>query len=581
MFLFTYGASLRAAEITIRSDELNPLVGESFQVDVEVSGADTNHRQPIPPATNDFRFDHIGTSSNLSIINGTTNRSFQHSFLVTALKKGRFELGPFIYAINNQNIKSNVLVVSVREESPSEAAFFAKSMTNRQEAFVGQQLVYTLKFYFRVNITDVRLSEPEFEAFWSEDLEQSRPQTEIVNGISYNVYTIRQALYPKRAGKLRIEPATLSFQVIKQTDGRGNTTFDDLFFNSPFSGRRFRKQASVSTEPMAIVSLPLPSENQPKNFSGLVGEVDVELGNVRNLNLTQGQSFTLGTNIIGTANLALDFNIEWPNNEDFKVYADEPEVSKSFVGQNQNKRLSLRKNFNTAIVPLKSGQLELPAIKVSYFDPSSKTYKVASSTATRLNVAPGQLTQDLQLPATPTSSTGKIRVVGDDILPNHMGSTIYRQQGMRLFNGETWLFVLLPILWMLISLILRKLIYQNPKVAARGRQRKAANKAQALLKTIETHSDPFDALHSIYCDFLRDRCHCPNGLLSEDDVIDSLTELKVSDEKAKKAATLLSSLEALKHRPQGSNITTSNDTIQSTVGDLKQTIRTIDREASS
>ena len=108
-----------------------------------------------------------------------------------------------------------------------------------------------------------------------------------------------------------------------------------------------------------------------------------------------------------------------PDLPEFKTYDDKPSASVERSGP----RLSGSRTFSKALVPLQAGDLVVPPIHLTYFDPAGGEFRQIRTAAIPLTVVPGAGKEDLNLTESMAPTTGKVavRILADDLLPIYRG----------------------------------------------------------------------------------------------------------------------------------------------------------------
>ncbi|MGZ3788349.1 MAG: hypothetical protein ACXVLQ_07480, partial [Bacteriovorax sp.] len=163
-------------------------------------------------------------------------------------------------------------------------------------------------------------------------------------------------LYPEKVGSAVLDPMSISVQVIEND------------YSSPFGGfgaQRF-KNKDLSSPRIEIEVLPLPSENVPAGFTGLVGEHDFSLSMTKNKFLVN-EPIEIKLEVKGKGALEnMDAPVIYSDNN-LEQFDTKSEVSE--IGTQAAKKV-----FEYTLLargPLNIKQKEL---SLAYFDPSSGRY---------------------------------------------------------------------------------------------------------------------------------------------------------------------------------------------------------------
>ncbi|HPJ71529.1 MAG TPA: BatD family protein, partial [bacterium] len=325
-----------------------------------------------------------------------------------------------------------------------------------------------------------------------------------------------------------VSPAELRGNIYLPRGRRpGQDPFFEGFFPDPFNYER--RPFVLRSDPVSIRVLPLPG-GAPASFTGGVGNFDLEV-EVAPRRVKVGEPFTITVSVRGIGNLgsvgmpAIDLG------EGFRTYEPEIETKPEVVGG----RIGGTKIFRTAVVPLEDGDLQLPDVVLSFFDPVRKSYEEARAACGAVSAAPapeGERARLVSAPAGP--SNREIELLGKDIL------YIKTEPGEWTRPGESGRFG--PVFWLLQSLpavvvILawrvgaRRERLRSDKVYARkvGASRSARrrfDRARRLLEAGESREFYAEA-HRAFARYLGDRLGIPSAAVDAAGVRARLEGLKL------------------------------------------------------
>ena len=142
---------------------------------------------------------------------------------------------------------------------------------------------------------------------------------------------------------------------------------DDSVFGEPVRASR-QKSVTLKAEPTPVTVLPLPVADRPANFSGAVGQFQVasELDTRPRL---RRRSADLQIDGHGQGNLSRVSSDALQDSAQWRVYRAESKVT-----ADDDSGLQGFKTFTQPVVPLQAGQLTLPGLSFSYFDPEAGRY---------------------------------------------------------------------------------------------------------------------------------------------------------------------------------------------------------------
>ena len=207
-----------AAEIVTWVDRNPVAIGESFQLVFE---GETFSGQPdLSELT--ANFDILGQSRNSSvnIANGRSTRTTQWTFSLMPKHAGVFTVPSIAFGTQRSEAIQIKVMPAGRQLPGKQAELFLEAEVDPPNPYVQAQLIYTLRFYHRVNISAVKLEGPVVlngEAV-VERLGEYVTYAKQINGVRYGVIERRYSVVPQRSGPLVLGPAR--FQGRINTDGR-------------------------------------------------------------------------------------------------------------------------------------------------------------------------------------------------------------------------------------------------------------------------------------------------------------------------------------------------------------------------
>lgn len=385
-------ATAEALEVSAQVDRTTVNLDGRINLTVTVEGSGRQGADVDLGATDAFRVYSAGTSQNISIVNGQFSATHSYKYVLTPRRKGKFQLGPITVQGGGERATAGAIAIEVMEGSADAGApepggsgsrhrsdepkrqpaeVMIKTVVDRREAFVGEELILTFQLFTRVRFW----SDPEYtpattEGFWKEDLPPQNRYNTTVEGITYRVTEIKSALFPTRPGELTIGPAKLSYEGSTLSSG---DPFD-IFSGNRRGIRGGRSKRELETRPITVNVLALPAEGRPDNFTGTVGRFDfkaaVDKGEVK-----ANEPITLTVEISGEGNIRTANLPELKLSDSFKVYdsGTSSDISK------ENYKVRGKKTYTRVIVPRYGGEYTLPSVSFSYFDPKKETYVTRSS----------------------------------------------------------------------------------------------------------------------------------------------------------------------------------------------------------
>ena len=408
---------------TLVSETTIPL-RQTFQVQYIVEGAASIGRFDLPRFKGfevQSVFEH-STSTNLR--NGVD--SYSKIIVLLATKKGRFMIPGANAVINGKPMHSNPKEIVVKQSVPGmnnidpddidteqeselhpgenindkiEKNFFLRVEPSKTTCYVGEPLMVVYKAYLRLNANSQVVKRPSltgFSVMEMVDAYDGKPDIERLNGRLYYTNLIRKVqLFPLQEGNYTLDPAEIETVIhfIKTDESAAKKNALDKLFNrnpAPYFPVAINHRTILRTKPQTITVKPLPTTNQPADFSGAVGQFSLMV-KVPSAPIREGDLVKIQVSVTGSGNISLLTPpvIKWPKGVD----TAEPSVK-----ENINKfvfPLSGSKTFEYTFAAPDTGDYIIPAVHFPYYDPAEKKYKTAASDSITLHVLPGVKKNDL------------------------------------------------------------------------------------------------------------------------------------------------------------------------------------------
>jgi hypothetical protein len=296
------------------------------------------------------------------------------------------------------------------------------------QAYVGQQIDYTLRLYFAVNLADGQLGDPSAEGAEVRRVGQDANYQTTRGGRRFNVIERHYAIFPQRAGSLDIQPPTFQGTAVDPTDAGS-------FFGagSPVNAVADRLRVTVRDRPASVPDgawipareLKLSMEGFPADGKGRVG---------------QPITLTMRLDAVGMPFEALPA-LSLPKIDGADVYPD-----KAVTGGGTNGSwVTGRRQQGFAVVPTRSGTLHIPETTLHWWNVVTDKAEVATLPARDIEVAAGAGA------ATPPASNGSAAQ------PAATASAPGSASGRGVASGSAplasstpwrWLFLAVVVLWL-------------------------------------------------------------------------------------------------------------------------------------
>lgn len=519
--------------------------------------------------------------SSVQMINGqtTATSSITFTYILMATAEGDFTIpGATITAEGNQMVSNSVHVKVLPADqqssgntsgnggrqgggntsrassgtSVSNSDLFIKATASKTTVYEQEAFLLTYKIYTLVDLRafdNVKL--PDFKGFHSQEVElpnDRRWGLEHYNGRNYQTTVYRQfVLFPQQSGKLTIDAARFDAVIDKTT--QVSDPFE-AFFNG--GGNVVQVKKSLLTPQLTIDVKSLPA-GKPEDFSGGVGEFNIT-SSINTTSVKTNDAVTVKLVISGSGNLKLLSNPEIKFPDEFEIY--DPKVDNKF--RLTNTGLSGSKIIEYLAIPRNAGTYKIPAVKFSYFDINSRSYKTLTTEEYELHVEKGAG----NAAQTIANFTNKedLKVLNEDIRFIKQNDVTLSPKGEFFFGSTTcWMFYLVPgILFVLFFIVYRKQIAANANVA-KMRTKKANKVAVKRMKQAgkllaENKKDAFyDEVLKALWGYISDKLNIPVSRLSKDNIEEELRNYGVDDVLIKEFLDALNNCEFARFAPGDDN----------------------------
>jgi len=395
-------ASNSDLEVSIETDKSTVSVDDYLTLEVTISGGDSGSvENPDISGIENFEVLGITTGTQISIINMSMHKSKTFTYTLQPKKAGEKSKISATAEYDGTKATSNTIEVTIVQpnQTPNSRSrmrqpnlfgdFFGKrdpfgtfgsrnikkddfilqSHLNSSEVYVGQEVIYNLSFYRAYNIwSNAQYNFPNANGFWVEllpDDQKMITRNETIAGRNYLINEMATLLYPLTDGEKIIEPGTIKFQP-----------------------NAFSPPLQLESNQVKLKVKPLPEKGKPADFSGLVGDYEIQLSqeNITTSGEAEGgKPVNIGVTISGSGNIQSIQKPSFPKNENGEMY--EPEVIENFKRTPLGSRGS--KTFKFIFVPEKEGSITIGPFKTNYFDPKTGAYKFLATEPIMLDVKTG------------------------------------------------------------------------------------------------------------------------------------------------------------------------------------------------
>lgn len=546
-------------------------VGEQFQLVYEIN-KDVSELQI--PELNDFQLlggPSTSSSSSIQIINGKTARSskYTYTYYLSAVKDGIYTIAPATAKIKKDTYKSNAVKIEVikgksstSQTTPSTASPAAKSSSNvdthagedlfirllvdKKNAYIGEQIIAWIKIYSKINITqiDPNFKAPEFTGFYQQPFEippLRALERENVNGEIYGTGILRKiVLYPQKSGEIIIQPFDIDVAYQKQVKRKSRSIFDDFFGPTVQNVPVKLKSKAVK---LNIKSLPA---SMPSSFTGAVGNFRMS-ASINKTQVKTNDAVTLKVNISGKGNIKLIDEMEFE-------FPPALETFKPIVKTKQDNVLEGSQSFEYTIIPRYAGDFKIGPIEFTYFNPSTRSYKILKSQEFNISVAKGE--EDTTTVVISGLSKEDVKLLSSDIIFIKNKPFNFTPKNKFIFGSTRFyaMYLISLMLFLLIILFRRKRIKRNANIKlvknrrANKFARKRLKKASGFMRQ-NNRKTFYDEVLKAMWGYLSDKLNIPIADLSKDTSREALIRNKINDNLMNKFYDIIDSCEYARYSP--------------------------------
>ena len=499
-------------------------------------------------------------------INGKRTFSKTYSYFITPIKKGSYSIGQAKIEIDSKIYKTIPVKITVSEsvninKDPNDASYVANenlhlvAEISNIKPYLNQgfSVVYKLYFSPQINVTNVgEIESPEFNNFWSSNIKIPRLQIErgSFKGESYNYVIWKKiVLYPQKSGKLNILPLSLDVSVDVPTNKR------DFFGNRIYT--QLPKTVTAGKREINVSGLP---ENAPKNFSGAVGEFEVELTSTKTeLNASESLQATL--KVTGKGNLKLFSlpNLEVPSSLEKYDPEYKENVKTNIAGMSGN-------IANTyTLVPQFKGKYPISPVEFVYFNPKSKSYETIFSKEILINVleGPSSYSQNNIDLKSSNSITNEISNSKNEFkfIKTKAGLTLLKKSNF-IYSMTFYLLLLFPVSLIILVLLFFKSKKHSLSEIKDYKSRRANNLAKKYLleskNSLEKKDVFYIALEKALHNFLKSKFLIETSEFNKVKITRLLSEKNIKKESIELFINLIENCEIARFTP-ASDVAVNND----------------------
>ena len=417
-------ASAQESPVTATVDRDQLTTDDTLLFTLSVDSSTGGAGQPALPPLDGFRITGTSTSTQMSVVNGDSSVSAVYQYRLQPLRSGDLVIPALTVTVNGQQATTQPIPVTVSQGTgqPQPAApaspgslpnlfsfngdpmdllnqldqwmqgqgpgvlggatipalpgsdvpvidppagltvqdYYLEAVVDNPAPYQGEQVLYSLRLYRAVSpLGQLTYNAPAFSGFWSKELPDQVQYRTQVGSRPYAVTELQTILIPTVAGGVTIEP--------------GRMQIPGDFFSA--SG------AEIATQPLTLDVKSLPA-NAPASFTGAVGKFDIS-AEIDSAESQVGDTVTQRVTVVGQGNVETMDDPVWPQADGWRVF-DSQARTESDV---RDGKVAGVRSYERVLMPTAAGDLTLPAVEFSYFDPIAGQYQTVATEAVVVSVA--------------------------------------------------------------------------------------------------------------------------------------------------------------------------------------------------
>ena len=594
-----------ALDVSMEVSRKEVTVGEQFTLAVEVSSSGVG-RVPAPelPEVSGVRQISSVSSQNFSYVNGKATSSLVLQYVMIADNEGTYTLGPATAGSGADAARSEPVTIVVKPAgsattAPRFGAAAEEATSGGNDLVVLGQVDDDLRskpplgrpspdirhrggghqrnrhaaarwMWLRLFQRRVRLAQgsqytpPSTTGFWTEQLDTTDPREVTLDGRRYVAERVRIALFPTGPGEHTIGEAYLRTTVPDARRSSRRDPFDFFGGNDPFGVFGGGREVLLKTDAVTVKVRALPEEGKPKDFCGAVGQFTLT-AKVDKTAAKAGEAITLTVRLAGTGNVKVVAPPDLSEMDGFKVYDSKSNESSRAV----DGRIQGEKVWEFVVVPTAGGEVSIPSVHLSVFDPGAGKYVSLATDAIPLDVEATPMDEALARGGDASLAKERVRLRERDIRYVKPAAGHLTRGGTGPWRDPVFLFAhALPILAFAGSVFARRQrdrLRSDRRYARRRGAAKAAGKrldaARAALG--DASLEPvFAATSAALRGYVADRFHLAAANLDEGAVRTGLSDLGVGDESTAAFFDMLAACDGARFSPLGSDAAAAGELVE-------------------
>lgn len=554
------------ANVTFRAiPPVNVLQGDKFQITFSLqNGSASDFVGPKIDGCKLLSDRGVSTFSSYQNINGnaTASKRIDYTCLYRAERTGKVTVPSVTITVEGKQYKSKPITFTIAEntgkpnqrtqssifeeyttQAPgaiTDDGLFVRIILSKESAYEQEPIECEIKLYTQYGISSfVPTTQPSFDGFIIEEISTKSAvnQVETYNGKDYYTAILKHCLiFPQKSGKLTINSG--KYDLIAEK-------YEKVTFGGGYAYSRvpIREKLSISSNSASINIKPLPLP-QPENFSGAVGQFDVDTRFTSNSFRTNDASSLVYTiHGIGNIKYIKEPNIDFP--VEFELYMPKSKYDTKVISGT----MSGTATFEYTFVPKSVGKFKIAEHKFVYFDPIKNEYQTKEIPSYTINVAKGVSSVD----------QNDVIIKNQDIRHIKLGDKNQGENAVIVFSLLYWLTFILFLCLFAGSVYLynqKRQLYSDVIGLKLARANKVAKKrlklAYQYINDANQH-EFYEEIQNAIWGYISDKLSIPTSQLSKENITIQLLKIGVKEELCNDIIDILNKCEIALYTPQLGN----------------------------
>ncbi|WEJ62730.1 BatD family protein [Thiomicrorhabdus lithotrophica] len=426
LLVMLYSALSMADSLKVETDRQNVEMGDIITLAIEADFQSKGSKLDISLLEDQFDVINSQQSNQIEIVNGSYNSYTRWRLQILPKQVGKLMIPPF--ELNGVKSKPYPINVTEAQYADGQKPYFLEAIIDKQQSYVQEQVIYTLRFYHKGSLINGNIRPPKFENALVESLKEQSVFGKTIEGQQYTVYEWQYALFPQASGDFKI--AGPSFTGLLNLRG---------------------KQKGVQSVAKDTIVKVLAAEKSPAPYwlpasSLTLSQEWQKLPKTINVGDSLRRVITLKVAGLKTTQLP---TITTQNGSTYKVYADEAVNNQTL----SEKGVNSIKLISQAIVPTQEGTLTLPDETITWWNTEKSSFETATLKSQPLTIWPANNVTQNTIPSVTESS----QISANQLTNNPIQNGQFQQPPYSQNQTENEVMSIPFWVWLIIVLVLTSL----------------------------------------------------------------------------------------------------------------------------